>query len=103
MSRPDQAVFLVSSTITSDEIGNQIKTLTERLVFAEELSVGSGEFYNAALNGLRPSKRFEIYVREYLGEAKLKHNGINYRIIRTGGKGEKIELTCEAVAADGLH
>lgn len=101
MSRPDQALFLIGTSITSDEIGNQIKTPSERLVFAEELSVGSGEFYNAALNGLRPSKRFEIYAREYLGEAKLKHNGSTYRIIRTGGKGEKIQLTCEAVAADG--
>ena len=101
MGRPDQVVFLISSTMTEDDIGNQIKVPNERLIFAEELSVGSGEFYNAAVAGLRPSKRFEIYTREYLGEEKLKHNEITYRIIRTEGRGEKVRLSCERVAADG--
>lgn len=104
MSRPDQAVFLISVIIDpniTDNIGNQIKTPVERLVFAEELSVGSGEFYNAAVTGLRPTKRFEIYTREYQGEEKLKHNSIPYRIIRTEGRGEKTRLSCERVTADG--
>lgn len=101
MGRPDQVVYLISSTMTEDDIGNQIKVPNERLIFAEELSVGSGEFYNAAVAGLRPSKRFEIYTREYLGEEKLKHNEITYRIIRTEGRGEKVRLSCERVAADG--
>ena len=101
MSRPDQVIYLISATITQDNIGNQIQALSERQVFAEELSVGSGEFYNAAVAGLRPSKRFEIYTREYQGEEKLKHNNITYRIIRTEGRGEKVRLSCERVAADG--
>jgi len=103
MSRPDQAVFLISVIIDpniTDNIGNQIKTPVERLVFAEELSVGSGEFYNAAVTGLRPTKRFEIYTREYRGEEKLKHNSIPYRIIRTEGRGEKVRLSCERVTGD---
>jgi len=104
MGRPDQAVYLISVIIDpdiTDDIGNQIETSVERLVFAEELSVGSGEFYNAAVTGLRPTKRFEIYTREYKGEEKLKHNSITYRIIRTEGRSEKVRLSCERVAADG--
>jgi hypothetical protein len=88
-------------TLTEDSIGNQVETPTERMIFASELSVGSSEFYNAALTGLRPSKRFEVYTREYQGEAKLKHNGITYAIIRTEGRGEKTRLSCERVAANG--
>lgn len=123
MSRPDQAIFLISVAITDDEIGNQLEIPTisgaytsfpamglgvcpevvlERMVFAEELAVFSSEFYNAALTGLRPEKMFEIYTQEYAGEAKLKHNGTIYRIIRTslGKTKEKTRLTCERVGAD---
>jgi len=100
----DQALVLISVIIDpndTDELGNRIETKTERLVFAEKISVGSGEFYNAAVAGLRPETRFEIYTREYQGEVKLKHEGITYRIIRTEERGEKIRLSCERVAADG--
>lgn len=102
-SRPDQAIFLISVTITYDELGNPVETPVERMVFAEELAVFSSEFYNAAVTGLRPSKKFEIYTREYQGEAKLKHDGITYSIIRTsmGKTPEKTWLVCERVAADG--
>lgn len=99
--RHNQVIYLISTTINEDEIKNQIEIPTERKVFANELSVGSGEFYNAALAGLRPEKRFEIYTREYQGEDKLKHDNTIYRIIRTEGKGEKTRLTAERVGADG--
>lgn len=101
MGRQDQAVYLIGSAIVPDTLGNQVKVPTERLVFGEELSVGAGEFYNAAVAGLRPEKRFEIYTREYQNEEKLKHNNVPYRIIRTEGRGERIRLSCERVAADG--
>ncbi len=112
MSRPDQAVFLISATIAEDSIGNQVESPVERMVFAEELAVYSSEFYNAAVAGMRPEKMFEVYTHEYQGEAKLKHNNITYRIIRTENivfksKGnvikneKKLRLICERVAADG--
>lgn len=104
MGKMDQVLVLISLTTdpnNTDELGNLIETKTERQVFAEELLVGSGEFYNAAVTGLRPEKRFEIYSREYQGEVKLRHDNITYRIIRTEGRGEKIRLSCERVAADG--
>lgn len=96
-----EVIYLLSVTVTYDEIGNPIETVTERKVYANEFSVTSSEYYNAALTGLRPAKQFEIYSFEYQGEEKLKHNGITYRIIRTETRGEKTRLTCERVAADG--
>lgn len=91
----NQVIYLISTTITEDGIGNQVETPTERQIFANEMSVGSSEFYNAALTGLRPAKMFEIYSFEYRGESKLKHGTTTYRIIRTEGRGEKIRITCE--------
>lgn len=99
--RHKEVIYLVSVAIVEDEIGNQIEVPTERQVFANEFSVSSSEFYNAALTGLRLAKQFEIYSFEYQGEEKLKHNGITYHIIRTETRGEKTRLSCERVAADG--
>lgn len=96
-----EEIYLISITINEDGIGNQVETPSERLVFAEELVLGSYEFYNAATTGIRPTKKFELYTREYLGEDRLKHKGFTYRIIRTETKGEKTNLYCESVSADG--
>lgn len=99
--RHNQVIKLISVTITEDDIGNQIETPVEREIFANEFSVSSGEFYNAAVTGLRLAKQFEVYSFEYQGESKLKHNNVTYRIVRTETRGEKTRLTCERVAADG--
>jgi len=99
--RHNEAIYLISTTIVEDEIGNQIEHETERKVFANAFSVSQSEFYNAAVTGLRPSKSFEIYSFEYQNEDKLKHNGITYRIIRTETRGEKTRIICEGMAADG--
>ena len=99
--RHNQVIYLQSVTIEEDEIGNQKEVVTERMVFANELSVSSQEFYNAAVTGLRPTKRFEIYSFEYQDEDRLKHDGDVYRVIRTEKRGEKTRITCERVTADG--
>jgi hypothetical protein len=99
--RHKDVIYLIGVTISDDDLKNQIETPTERKVYANEYSVSSGEFYNAAVTGLRPSKAFEIYSFEYKGESKFKHNNVTYKIIRTQGKGEKMVLIGERVAADG--
>lgn len=99
--RHHEVIYLISTQIIEDEIGNQIEQDTERKVYANEFSVSSNEYYNAAMTGLRPSKSFEVYSFEYNNEEKLKHNGIIYRIIRSETRGEKTRIICERVAADG--
>lgn len=101
--RSNAVIRLISDAITSDNLANQIKKPTERTVFGEELAVYNAEFYNAAVAGLKPSKQFEIYTREYRGEEKLKHNNITYKIIRTdfGKTPEKTRLICERVISNG--
>lgn len=99
--RHKEVIYLISEVINKDAIGNQIETPTERIVYANEMSVGSTEYYNAALTGLRPGKMFEIYTFEYQGEARLRHGAITYRIVRAETRGEKTRLTCDRVSADG--
>ncbi len=99
--RHNQVIYLQSVTIVEDEIGNQKQVISERMVFANELSVSAEEFYSAGQAGLRPTKRFEIYSFEHQGEDRLKHDGVVYRVIRTEKRGEKTRITCERVAADG--
>lgn len=99
--RHNQTIYLIATTIEPDSIRNQVEVPAERQVFANEFSVSSDEFYNAARTGLKPSKLFEIYAFEYRGEGKLRHGSAIYKIIRTQGKGEKLRLSCERVGADG--
>lgn len=101
MMRHNQVIYLQSVTIEEDEIGNQVPSVTERLVYANELAVSSDEFYSAGLSGLRPGKRFEVYSFEYQGEDRLRHESTVYRIIRTETRGEKTRLTCERVIGNG--
>jgi SPP1 family predicted phage head-tail adaptor len=99
--RHNKVIYLISTTIAEDEYGNQIEEETERKVYANEYSIGSSEFYNAAVTGLRPEIAFEIYSFEYNGEEKFKYDGEEYNIIRTQGKGEKMVLIGEKVAGNG--
>lgn len=99
--RHKEVIELLSVTVTEDEIGNQIEQETARQVFANEFSISDRDFYSAGVQGLKPEKRFEIYVFEYQNETKFIHNGIKYRIIRTETRGEKIRLTGEKVIGDG--
>lgn len=99
--RHSEIVYLISSTITQDELGNETPQETERLVYANQFYVSSSEFYNAAIAGIKPSAQFEIYTHEYQGEEKLKHNDTTYRIIRAETRGDKTRLVCEKAVGDG--
>lgn len=99
--RHNKVIYLLSTTIVEDDWGNEVERPVERKVYANEYSVSSSEFYNAAVTGLRPEIAFEIYSFEYNNEAKFEYDNEKYNIIRTQGKGEKIVLIGEKVAANG--
>ena len=98
--RYNKIIHLISTTITQDEWGNEIETRTERKVFANENSIGSSEYYNAASQGLRPELKFEIRSIEYSGEKEIKFDGDIYNIIQSQSMGAKTILTCEKVNGD---
>jgi len=72
------------------------------MVYADELSVGQSEFYQAAAVGLRPELKFEIFAGDYNDEKSLEYNSKKYDIKRTYRKGpDKVELTCQGVINRG--
>jgi SPP1 family predicted phage head-tail adaptor len=93
LMRHKDLIYLIDVTITEDELGNQIETSTEKEIFANEFDINTTEFYEAGVVGLKPEKRFEIYLFEYKDETKFKYDNKIYDIIRTQIKGEKIRLT----------
>lgn len=95
--RHNDVVLLISKKVEYDELGNQIEVETERMVYANEMSVSMKEFYEAGNKGIRPEKQFEIYSFEYQGESQLKYNNKDYEIIRTQTKGDKTRLICKRV------
>lgn len=98
--RHKEIVNLITVTYSEDAVGNLVEVFSENSVYANEFSVGATEYYNAAAQGLRPSKVFEVYSFEYTDQAKLRHNGTIYNIVRSESKGDKCRLVCERIGAD---
>lgn len=97
----DDAIKLLTSTYTTDEYGNQIETVTERLVFCQVDSVGRTEFYQAAQNDMHPTYIFSIsHYIDYRGEKECLYTDWTgeekrYVITRTYRTDDRIELTAE--------
>ncbi|MFZ5645812.1 MAG: phage head closure protein [Bacillota bacterium] len=102
MTYDNELTLIGQATVADDEIGNQIPAETQTVILCGLKSVSRLEFYNAALNDLRPERVFVVHAYEYNGEKTVEFEGERYRVIRTYGQGiEEVELTCEKVAADG--
>lgn len=98
----DEIIALIKEVTTGqDDIGNPIKKMEEREVFAERYSIGQNEFYQAAVSSLRPEAKFIIAdYMDYNGEEILEYKEYGaekkqrYSIIRTYRKGNELEITC---------
>lgn len=105
---------LISKKIEKDGIGNDVVIEKAKKILCKVLDVGSSEFYNAKVSGIKPEIKFVIKSFEYEGEREVVFDGNKYSIIRTyhaekQGEGyrrnklrfDEIELTCEKVLAYG--
>lgn len=106
---------LIGYEISTDEIGNEVRVPIKRHILCKIKDVGSSEFYDAQVTGLKPDMKFVIHNFEYEGEKEVIFEGLKYQVIRTyqnhqsrrtyGDEinlaGEEIELTCEKVVGDG--
>lgn len=98
----DNELALIGSTITHDEIGQEIETPTEITILCSLKSVGRNEFYSAAQVGLKPTMVFTIHAYEYNGEDKARFENQEYKVVRTYAINfEELELTCERIGANG--
>lgn len=101
----DTTIILKSGPeITYDTVGNEIRTYTDREVYAIPRSVYSSEFYSAAQLGLHPSITFTLTNKaDYEGEKILEHEGKLYSVIRADWTAQRdsINLICEERIGDG--
>jgi SPP1 family predicted phage head-tail adaptor len=97
----DHELTLINQTHVSDAVGNQIPVETDAVILCGLKSVARAEFYNAALNGLKPEMVFVVHAYEYDGQKKVEFGSVRYNVIRTHEPNfEELELTCERIAAD---
>lgn len=95
------AINLLKNTQTVDQYGDLKDVIVRRQVFAEELSVGMAEVYQAMAVGFKPEVKFRLenwmdYQGEELVEFKpfARTETRRLRILRTYRDGERLELVC---------
>ncbi|MFD2705459.1 phage head closure protein [Salibacterium lacus] len=93
--RYNDVIYLISKTIEYDDYGNPIEKPIKRKVYANRMRVTTSERYEAGQQGLKPSKRFEIYSFEYDGETSLKHKDTTYNVMDVDERGDKLQLVCD--------
>jgi len=87
-------ITLISRSTAVDTYGDPVITETRRDVFAEVLSIGQKEFYQAQAIGLQPELKFRM--QDYLDydyETVIEYSGTRYRVLRTYRTGNVLELT----------
>lgn len=95
MDRSSQ-ITLLSATYETDDIGQELETLTETTVFCDVRSISRDEFFEAGRNGLNPAFQVTMNRYEYNGEKECIYNDVKYGIYRSYvGRGENIELYLE--------
>lgn len=91
-------IYLNTETITINSIGDSVKTLVEKMVYADKLAINQSEFYQAMATELRPEVKFKIRFADFSDEGSFKYNSKQYNIIRTYSKDDEwIELTGSAL------
>lgn len=98
----DNIIILVGTAEKhTNEYGDTVSSASERKVFAELVSIGGAEFYQAQAASIKPELKFKLadYL-DYAGEKMLRFTPQGeseqlYSIIRTYRKGNEMELTCK--------
>ena len=99
----DIVCYLISTTYTSDSVGNQVAVENEvEVPIIKNEFVGMNEFYVAQEHGLKPTLQLKISSLNYSNEKKLKYMNTVYTIIRTKSPlPDEILLICERKESDG--
>lgn len=85
-------INLISEEYEPDSIGQMIATETKNEVWAMVRDVSKSES-ERPVEGLRPSKVFDVFVTEYNGEENIEYKEVKYRIYRSYLRDDsKIEL-----------
>ena len=95
------AINLCREVQTINEYGDLVTTLAKRQVYAEELSVGMSEVYQAMAVGYKPEIKFRLEnFMDYHGEEIVEYapflsqDSVILRVLRTFRDGDRMELVC---------
>ncbi len=87
---------LVRIIESTNEVGDLVKTRSEREVFVDVKSIGQSEFYQAQATGLKPEFKFILAdFFDYENEKIVNYDGKDYRIVRIFRSGNRLEMVCE--------
>lgn len=81
-------LVLIKVENEQDEIGNTVQNELKRTVLAKPNVVGTREFYNAMMVGIRPQAELQIRALNYDGQEEVEYRGQRYSVIRTIPKGK---------------
>lgn len=85
-------IKLISEEFEPDSIGQMVPTEKEHEIWATVRDVSATES-ERPVEGLRPSKVFDVLVTEYSDEENVEYKGVRYRIYRTYLRDDsKVEL-----------
>jgi SPP1 family predicted phage head-tail adaptor len=92
----NEVISLVTVEETSNEVGDLVKTRTEKDVFVELKSIGQTEFYQAKALGLKPEIKFILAdYYDYNDEKLIIYNGKDYTVLRTYRNNNELEIVCQ--------
>lgn len=99
-----EIIYLYSETISKDEVGNEISTLSApKKCYAKKQSVKTNEFYSAVEVGLTPSVEFVIKRLNYHNEEELDWNDTRYQVIRTIDPKNKFDIVLVCAKKIGVN
>lgn len=99
-----EIIYLYKETISKDEVGNEISTLSEpRKCYAKKQSVRTNEFYSAVEVGLTPNVEFVIKRLNYQNEEILEWNDTIYQVIRTIDPKNKFDIVLVCAKKIGVN
>ncbi len=91
--RYTEIIYLITKQLEQDEIGNFMSSGdNKQKCFAKKQSVKTSEFYNATVNGYKPSIEFVIKRKNYENQELLSWNDELYQIIRTIDPKNKFDI-----------
>jgi len=97
----DNVCYLISESFTSDEIGNEVATATEKMCYCAQAPAYSSEFFSAGQMGIKLQAVLIMDSENYAGELKVKYNDVIYFIYRTFTRSDNsIELYLTLKAGD---
>lgn len=92
-------IKLIPRAFEKDRTGNMIPVEgAPRTVYADILSIGRQEFYDAARAGMKPEIKAVVHAEDYRGEQVAEVSGRRYAVLRSYLTGSRTELYLEVKA-----